>query len=496
MAATEQATVGLVKERTESFIDGEWVPSTGERVIEVIDPSTEEIAGTVRESSAADVERAARAARVAFDEGPWRKMAPSERADVVDELRRRLEARAGDLAYAATAEIGMPITMSQASQQGAFSYLKFYADLARSFEFREDRLRQDGSTTRILREPVGPVAAIVPFNGAFPVACMKIAPALVAGCTTVVKPSPETPLAVDILGEVAGEMTRDGILPRGVINVVVADREGSEALVASPDIDKVTFTGSTAVAKQIISTVGQRIGRFTLELGGKSAAIVMDDANLADAITPLLIGGLINTGQACFGLTRVLVSERRRDELIDAMKQFVGGMVIGSSWDPATTTGPLAAARHRDRVERYVAVGVEEGARIAIGGKRPEHLEKGFFYEPTVLVDVNNSMRVAREEIFGPVVSVLTYKDLDEAVAIANDTEYGLGGAVFGTDIEVAYDLAQRMRTGTVQINTFVGAHVTTPFGGYKESGIGREGGVEGLEPFLETKSVHMALGA
>jgi acyl-CoA reductase-like NAD-dependent aldehyde dehydrogenase len=478
--------------RTTFFVDGEWVPATGDRDIEVIDPSTEEIVATVRESSPADVVRAARAARAAFDGGAWPHMGPEQRADVLDELAKRLEARKEELAQAATAEIGMPINMSRMSQDSALSYLRYYANLARTFPFREDRARQDGAITRILREPVGTVAAIVPFNGAFPVACMKLAPALAAGCTVVVKPSPETPLAVNILGEVAAGMTTDGVLPKGVINVVVADAAGSAALVEASEIDKVSFTGSTAVAKSIISAVGQRIGRTTLELGGKSAAIVLDDADLAKTVPTMVMGGLINTGQACFGLTRVLVSEQRRDELVEAMKAFIEHLVIGSSHEEGTTTGPLAAERHRDRVEKYVALGVEEGAKVAAGGKRPEGLHRGWFYEPTILVDVDNTMRVAREEIFGPVVSVITYKDVDEAVAIANDTDYGLGGAVFGADEDAAFAVASRVRSGTVHVNSFIGAHVTTPFGGYKQSGVGREGGPEGLEVFLESKSVHM----
>jgi betaine-aldehyde dehydrogenase len=219
---------------------------------------------------------------------------------------------------------------------------------------------------------------------------------------------------------------------------------------------------------------------------------VADDAPLDQIVTPMFLGGLINTGQACFGLTRVLVSEKRRDELVDAMKAFAANLVVGNSHDENTTTGPLAGSRHRDRVESYVAIGVSEGARVALGGKRPEHLDRGWFYEPTVLIDVDHTMRVAREEIFGPVVSVLTYKDIDDAVAIANDSEYGLGGGVYSADVEWAYEVARRMRTGTVSINSFVGSHVTTPFGGYKQSGIGREGGIEGIEPFLESKSVHL----
>jgi acyl-CoA reductase-like NAD-dependent aldehyde dehydrogenase len=266
VTATEETSSAQVvmEHANDNFIDGAWVPSTGDRDIPVIDPSTEELVVTVRESSVADIQASARAARQAFDGGAWPALSAAERADVLDEFATRLAARSEDLAQAATAEIGMPITMSRMSQDAGVGYLRFYADLARTYPFREDRLRQDGKTTRILREPVGPTAAIVPFNGAFPVSCMKLAPALAAGCTVVLKPSPETPIAVSLLAEVAADLTKDGILPKGVINTVVADREGSEALVASADIDKVTFTGSTAVAKSIISVVGQRIGRVNL----------------------------------------------------------------------------------------------------------------------------------------------------------------------------------------------------------------------------------------
>ncbi|MFE9327567.1 aldehyde dehydrogenase [Nocardia sp. NPDC052278] len=490
---TQSASRPRFSDRDTVFVDGEWVPATGDRTFQVIDPSTEEVVARVREASASDVARAVGAARAAFDGGPWAASSPGERADILDVFADALLARSEDLAQAGTAEIGMPITMSRlAHSDAAIGYLRYYAEMVRTFPFRDDRPRQDGKVTRVLHEPVGPVAAIVPFNGAFPVACMKLAPALAAGCTVVLKSSPETPLAVNILAEVAGELTAAGVLPAGVVNVVVADVEGSTALVADPRIDKITFTGSTAVARQIVATAGERIARVTLELGGKSAALVLDDAPLDETVTSLLLGGLINSGQACFGLTRVLVSERRRDELVDAMKaQLASTFVVGDSHDSNTTFGPLAGPRHRDRVESYVALAIEEGARVAAGGIRPAHLPRGFFFEPTILVDVENSMRIAQEEIFGPVVSVITYRDVDHAVAIANDSPYGLGGAVFSADAEQGFEVARRLRTGTVSLNGFVGAHVTTPFGGYKQSGLGREGGAEGLLPFLEVKSVH-----
>ncbi|GAA2848991.1 aldehyde dehydrogenase [Pseudonocardia halophobica] len=485
-------TAKTFADRDTTFIGGAWVPATGEQVFGVIDPSTEEPVATVRESSPADVARAVLAARAAFDTGPWGASTPDQRADAIDELIRAIEARGEDIAQALTAEIGVPISATRNSVKFGCTYLRYYSDLARRYEFREDRPRQDGNITRILKEPIGTVAAIVPYNGPFSIACMKLAPILAAGCTAVLKSPPEAPIAVNILAEIVEGLTRDGVLPEGVLNIVVADRAGSEALVADPLIDKVTFTGSTEVGRAILGAVSSRIGRATLELGGKSAAIVLDDADLDDTVRHLVAGGLGNCGQGCYNTTRVLVSEARRDELVEALTGAVSSMlVVGDAHDPATTTGPLAGARHRDRVERYVEVAKQEGARVVLGGARPADRDRGFFFEPTVLVDVLNTSRVAQEEIFGPVVSIITYTDVDDAVAKANDSMFGLGGAVFTADREAGFELARRIRTGTVSVNCFVGSHVTTPFGGYRQSGLGHEGGVEGLEDFLQSKSVH-----
>ncbi|MDF3310069.1 aldehyde dehydrogenase [Rhodococcus sp. T2V] len=483
---------GLFADRETAFIDGEWLETTGARMLEVVDPSTEEVVHRVREASVADVQLAVRAARDAFDRGPWSTFTPDQRADVIEAILAGVSARSEDLAQVATAEIGAPISMTRNSVKFGSTYLRYYADLARTFEFAESRKRLDGSTTRVLHEPLGTVAAIIPFNGPFSMVCMKLGPALAAGCTVVLKAPPETPLAANIVGEVIDDLTRSGTIPHGVVNIVVADREASEALVADPLVDKVTFTGSTAVAKQILATAGQRIARVTAELGGKSAAIVLDDADLDQVIGPLVMGGLVNTGQACFGLTRVLVSEARRDELVEAMTARISQLVVGDAHDESTTTGPLAGARHLERVEAYVKQAVEDGATVAVGGNRPEHLDRGYFFEPTVLIDVDNASRVAQEEIFGPVISVITFRDIEDAIAIANDSVYGLGGAVFSADADRAFEIARRIRSGTVTINGFVGSHVTTPFGGYKQSGLGREGGVEGLQAFLEPKSVHL----
>ncbi|MET0780668.1 MAG: aldehyde dehydrogenase [Microbacterium sp.] len=473
------------------MIGGVWRETTGARTRDVVDPSTEEVVARVREASPADVADAVQCARAAFDGGAWPAFTPERRADMLDSLIAGIEERGEEIARAATSEIGAPISMTRNSLAFGLSYLRYYADLARAYEFSEERTRLDGNTTIVRHEPVGTVAAIVPFNGAFSMTCMKLGPALAAGCTFVLKLPPETPLAVGVVADVVVELTEAGVIPAGVINVVVADREASQALVSDPGIDKVTFTGSTAVGREILASTGERIARVTLELGGKSAAIVMDDADLTAVLPSLMMGALVNTGQACFGLTRVLVSLARRDELVSAMTAALAQFVIGDAHDPLTTTGPLAGRRHRDRVEEYVRIATDEGARVVAGGSRPAGIERGFFFEPTILVDVDPSSRIAQEEVFGPIISVITYSDLDDALAIANDSDFGLGGAVYGADEDAALALASRVRTGTVSINGFVGSHVTTPFGGYKQSGLGREGGVEGLDAFLEIKSIH-----
>jgi acyl-CoA reductase-like NAD-dependent aldehyde dehydrogenase len=474
-----------IHDRDGVFVDNAWIESTSDRWLEVIDPSFGAIVARVRDASPEDVDAAVASARRAF--AGWSTTPPEERAQLLERIAEELERNADELAELTTTEMGAPITMAAYSPRMAAGTFRYYAEQARTFPFRQDRQRPDGGITRILQEPAGVVAAIAPWNGPLPVAALKLAPALAAGCTAVMKAAPSTPLGTYRFAEILAEAG----VPDGVVNVIAADRKGSQHLAEHPDVDKISFTGSTAVGKQLMSLAAERLARITLELGGKSAAIVLDDIPLEQVLPSLVPGGCRNTGQACFALTRVLVSHARHDELVDGMKAAFEGIKIGDAHDPATEMGPLAMERQRDRVEGYIRLAREEGATVVTGGGRPEGTPDGYFTEPTLLTGVDNSMRIAREEIFGPVISVIPYHDTNDAVRIANDTDYGLSGAIYAADPEKGFDIARRVRTGTITVNSFV-FDTTVPFGGYKCSGQGREGGPEGLAPFLEYKSVHM----
>ncbi|BBG03882.1 MULTISPECIES: aldehyde dehydrogenase family protein [Pseudonocardia] len=332
---------------------------------------------------------------------------------------------------------------------------------------------------------MGVVGAIVPWNAPMNLITWKLAPALIAGCTVVLKLSPEAPGAGYLVAEVAEEIG----LPPGVVNVLTADREVSELLVRDPRVDKIAFTGSTAAGRRIASICGERIARCTLELGGKSAAVILDDADLDAAAAALARAECYLSGQVCSSLTRIVVTRDRHDELVEALAARFSAIAVGDPFDAATQMGPLAVRRQRDRVEGFIATGIDEGARLVTGGGRPKHLDRGWFVEPTVFADVDNSSTIAREEIFGPVLSVVPAADEDDAVRIANDTIYGLNASVFTPDVARARAVAGRIRSGTVGHNGFR-TDFSVGFGGFKQSGIGREGGVEGLRSYLENKTV------
>lgn len=336
-----------------------------------------------------------------------------------------------------------------------------------------------------MREPVGVVGAIIPWNAPLMLTAYKVAPALLAGCTVILKASPEAPGEAYVLAEVAESVG----LPAGVLNVVTADREVSELLVRDPRVDKITFTGSTAAGRKIASICGERIARVTLELGGKSAAVILDDMDLGVAASTLAGAECFLSGQVCSSLTRIVVSRSRHDEFVDALASAFSQIRVGDPFDAETQMGPLAMSRQRDRVESYIAKGVADGATLATGGGRPEHLDRGWFIEPTVFGNVDNSSPIAQDEIFGPVLSVIPADDERDAVKIANDTIYGLNASVFTTDVDRAREVAGQLRSGTVGHNNFR-TDFGVAFGGFKQSGIGREGGTEGLLPFLETKTV------
>ncbi|HEX7781768.1 MAG TPA: aldehyde dehydrogenase [Sphingobium sp.] len=468
------------------FIGGDWVAPSSDSTIDVITPSTEELYVTVAEAQQSDVERAVSAAREAFDKGPWPRMSHAERAAYLREISKRVAARSADVSSIWTSEMGITASlggMMAGSVGGTYDY---YASLADSFAFEERHVPQGGGNVGLLvREPVGVVAAIIPWNGPILLIAVKIAPALLAGCTIVLKASPEAPGAAYVMAEIMEEIG----LPKGVFNVLTADREVSELLVRHPGIDKVTFTGSSVAGKKIASICGERIARCTLELGGKSAAVILDDYDLNAAAQSISGSARLFTGQVCSSLTRIVVSRNRHDELLDAMASAFASIRVGDPFDPAIDMGPLAMSRQRDRVEEYIAKGRAEGATVATGGGRPAHLNRGFFVEPTVFGNVNNNMTIAREEIFGPVVSVIPADNEAQAVEIANDTVFGLNASVFTNDPDRAYQVARELRSGTVGHNSFR-SDFSIAFGGFKQSGIGREGGKEGLMPFLEAKTI------
>jgi aldehyde dehydrogenase (NAD+) len=473
--------------RHELFIGGEWVRPAGTGRIDVVSASTEDVIGSVPDGTATDMDAAIRAARAAFDGGPWPRMEPSERAKVLAALSDNIKARFMDLARLITGENGTPIQFSMMGQAlGAAMAVDSFVDLADTVVFEEERIGMTGASL-VRRAPVGVVGVIVPWNAPLILALVKVAPALLMGCTCVIKPAPETPLDAYVLAECLA----DAGLPPGVVNIVAAGREVGEHLVTHPGVDKIAFTGSTQAGKRIAALCGERIRRVTLELGGKSAAVVCDDADLETTVPGLIPAGLMINGQACAAQTRILAPRNRYGELVDALAEAVSRLKVGDPYDDATDIGPLVAERQRDRVEAYVASGRAEGARVVTGGGRPVGLDRGWYVEPTVFADVDNSMRIAREEIFGPVVAVIPYDTVDEAVAIANDSPYGLSGSVWSTDARRALGIARRIRTGTATINGWRW-DFNCPFGGFKESGLGREGGPEGLEAYCEYQAISL----
>jgi betaine-aldehyde dehydrogenase len=472
------------------FIGGDWVAPSTAATIEVVSPHTEEVIARVPEAREADVDRAVAAARGAFDRGPWPRMVPGERADVMARLLAILQERSAELAVTITNEMGCPISFSHMGQVMASNMvLDYYVRLAREYRFEEVRPGMLGPAL-VRREPVGVAGCIVPWNVPLFTTMLKLGPALAAGATVVLKPAPETPLDSFTLGEAL----QTAGLPAGVVNIVPAGREVGEHLVRHPGVDKIAFTGSTAAGRRIASICGEKLKRVTLELGGKSAAIILDDADLASTLGGLLPGVFMNNGQACVAQSRILASRRRYDEVSAALVETVRAMPVGDPMDPATMVGPLVAARQRDRVEGYIRIGREEGARVACGGGRPRGLPKGWYVEPTVFVGVHNGMRIAREEIFGPVVAVIPYDDVEDAVRIANDSDYGLSGTVWTADVDRGLEIARRVRTGTYTVNGFA-MEFGAPFGGFKCSGLGRELGPEGLAAYLEAKTINLPMG-
>lgn len=482
---TERDFVAALRSPDRLFIDGVWTAPVSGEVRKIVSPGSGQDFIAVAQAGPADIDRAVAAARTAFDHGPWPRMTPAERAPYLVRLSKEIAARAEMMGGLQAAEMGALYQMSVTLAPIFAGAFDLYAAMAQTFTFIETHSPAIGGAGYLVHEPVGVVAAIVPWNGPLMLASWKLAPALLAGCTLVLKASPEAPATLIALAEAIEAAG----LPNGVVNVVTADREVSELLVRHPGVDKVSFTGSTAAGKKIGAICAERVARCTLELGGKSAAILLDDYPIdtfADQLTPV---ATVLSGQVCAALTRIIVPRSLQSKVLDAFAARFEAVKVGDPFAPTSGMGPLASERQCARVRDYVAKGQAEGARLIVGGAAPTGLDPRYYLAPTLFGDVDNRSTIAREEIFGPVLSVIAADDEDHAVSLANDSDYGLAGAVFTHDPERAFKIARRLRTGTVGHNGYK-SDFSIAFGGFKQSGVGREGGVPGLRAYLEPKTI------
>jgi aldehyde dehydrogenase (NAD+) len=465
------------------YIDGQWVEPIGKGTLEVVNSTTEEVMARIPDGTAADIDRAVAAAKAAFE--TWSTTSPAERLGYLQKIAEQLAARMDEIAAIIAAEVGMPLPLAKAIQAGlpaatSASFVKLLAE----FQFEEKI-----GNSLVVREPVGVVGCITPWNFPLHQVVLKVVPAIAAGCTVVLKPSEVAPLTAFLMAEIV----EGAGLQAGVFNLVTGTGAvAGEALAAHPDVDMISFTGSTRAGRRVSELAAKTVKRVALELGGKSANIILDDADLAKAVKSGVSNCYFNSGQTCSALTRMLVPRSRYDEAVQLAKQTAEQFTVGDPREGKAKLGPLVSEIQRERVVNYIRKGIEEGATLVTGGpERPEHLEKGFFVRPTVFADVNNGMAIAQEEIFGPVLSIIPYEDEDDAVRIANDTIFGLSGGVWSNSQERAVRVARRLRTGQVEINGG-NFNPVAPFGGYKQSGNGREMGKYGLEEFLEVKSLQL----
>jgi aldehyde dehydrogenase (NAD+) len=468
------------------YVDGAWVPAHSGARTDVVDPATEEVWGSVPDADAADVDAAVAAARRAFDGGGWSDLTPSARAQVLLRIADEIEHRAAPMAATNTRENGSPVMETQGAAANAAGIFRYFAGLAPVLEAEDIRPAPiGGHETVVRRDPIGVCALIAPWNFPINLVVIKLAPALLAGCTVVIKPATPTPLSIRFVVEAVAAAG----VPPGVVNLITGDAAAGDLLVRHPGVDKVAFTGSTAVGRRIAATCGELLRPVTLELGGKSSAIVLPDADL-EAMAGLLIRSCLrNSGQTCYISTRILAPRSRYAEVVEMVARTVADAPLGDPFDPATVFGPVANRAQYEKVLGYLAGAREEGARVVLGGG-PADVPRGFFIEPTVLADVTPDMTVAREEIFGPVLTVLPYDTVEQAVEIANGTGFGLGGIVFGADPDRALAVADQVDSGSVGINFFASNH-SAPFGGRHDSGLGVEYGVEGLHAYVTYKSIH-----
>lgn len=464
--------------RTGIYVDGEWRESASSATNTVVDPHSEQPYAEVSAGDPGDAAVAAESAQLAL-KGEWSRTTLRDRIDIVLRVRDLLGKYREELATYATHTLGTPYQNSLYLGQSQ-DLIDMYVDSINQIELEYVRNDRFGSAL-ISRRPVGVVAAIVPWNAPVRSEIKKVVPALLCGCTAVLKPAPETPLGAGLLAEI---FTEAG-LPPGVLNLVCGAAEVGEALVQHPDVRKIAFTGSTATGTRIAALAGPTVKRLQLELGGKSAAVLLEDVDLATMMPVLAMSAWANTGQACSANTRVIAPRARYEEVVEAYAAAAASEVVGDPMDRATTLGPLVSQRQWDRVMSYIELGKQEGAKLVTGGSRPGHPDSGYYVQPTVFADVDNGMRIAREEIFGPVTVIIPYDTEDDAVALANDSDLGLAGSVMGTDEERALSIARRIESGCVAVNGFL-PPMSAPFGGVKLSGIGREHGPEGYDSFLE----------
>lgn len=465
------------------YVNGAWQAPASDALIKGYSPVDGSHVFTVAHANEADVDAAVSAARNAFDEGVWPQMSPVERAKVLARFAEILREQSQTFSDVWIAQSGALKGMAANSGEYSISALDRNVALAETYPFIETF--EGDSFKAIVREPVGVVATVAPWNAPLATLLNKIAPALMAGCPVIMKPAPETPLEAYVVAHCADQAG----FPPGVINLLVADREVSDYLVRHEGVDKVSFTGSVVAGRRIASVCADRIARVTLELGGKSAGIVCDDYDIAVAAKSMAGNIVMLSGQNCAALTRAIVPAAKHDEFVAAVIEELKTVKIGNPLEDGVRLGPLAMQRQLDRVLEYIEIGKAEGATLAYGGKRPAHLPDGCFIEPTVFSNVSNDMRIAQEEIFGPVLCVIPYHSEAEAISIANDSPFGLAGGVYTNDIQKAYNIARKMRTGTVG-NNGAKADFSVAFGGFKQSGYGREGGSEGLAPYLEAKTL------
>lgn len=474
-------------DRMNFYIGGKWVePADGGGVVDVREAATGQVFARAAVGSPNDIDAAVRAARRAFDEGPWSTYSVADRVAVMRRFAAALRARGDETARLVSRENGMPISLSSvANREVPASLLERYADMIEADQLETVQPSGLGSTI-VRREPIGVVGAITPWNFPQSVAMFKIAPALAAGCTIVLKHAPETPLDSYVFADAAAEAG----LPPGVLNVVLGDREAGAALVAHPGVDKIAFTGSTAAGRAIGAECGRLVRRCTLELGGKSAALFCEDGDVETLIREIGVTSFLNNGQTCTAQMRLLAPRSRYDEVVEALADYASSLVVGDPLDAGTQIGPMASETHMHRVQEFIDDARRGGdVRLVAGGDRPRGVSPGWFVAPTVFADVPPSHRLFREEVFGPVLTVTPYDSEDEAIALANDSEYGLAGSVWTTDEAKGIEYARRIRSGTVGVNYF-DLDPGAPFGGYKLSGLGRELGPQALESYFEWKSI------